>query len=67
VHATNTLTLNRFQFFGVMTREYLDQIVPVAASAPDCFKLSLWAGLFTSAMPAITRAYRYMYAGEIVL
>lgn len=58
VQATNMLTLNRFQFFGVMTNEYLDHIRPVAASAPDCLTLSLWAGLVTSASPAITSAWR---------
>ena len=52
VQATNILTLNKFQFFGVMTREYLDHIIPVAASAPDCLTLSLWAGLLASASPA---------------
>lgn len=40
-----------------MTREYLDQIVPVAANAPDCLTLSLWAGLFTSEIPASTSPY----------
>lgn len=30
---TKKLTANRFQFFGIMTNEYLDQISPVGAES----------------------------------
>lgn len=52
---TNILTLNRFQFFGIITREYLDQIAPVAVREADCETLILSAGRAKSPMPAITR------------
>lgn len=32
---TKKLTAKRFQFFGIITNEYLDQINPVAVSTPD--------------------------------
>ena len=51
------LTLKRFQFLGVITREYRDQIIPVAARAVDWVRLSFSAGLVMSASPAITRPW----------
>lgn len=54
VNATNKLTLNKLQFFGIITNEYLDQIVPVAAKDKHCDTLSLSAGLVKSPIPAIT-------------
>ena len=33
--AMATFTLNRFQFFGVITREYLDQMHPVSVIAVE--------------------------------
>jgi hypothetical protein len=35
VHATKRFTLKRFQFFGVMAKEYLVQINPVIPKAAD--------------------------------
>lgn len=55
VQATNTFTLNRFQFLGMITNEYLDQIQPVAAKAPDCDADNFSAGRAISPIPAITR------------
>lgn len=54
VNATKTLTLKRLQFLGMITRLYLDQIVPVAARDSDCGMLSLSAGLAISPNPANT-------------
>ena len=54
VSATNILTLNKLQFFGMMTSEYLDQIQPVAARERLCDMLSLSAGRCKSPIPAIT-------------
>jgi hypothetical protein len=39
----------------MITREYLDQITPVAAKDPDCPILSLSAGRCKSPIPAPTR------------
>lgn len=33
VAPTKTLTLNKLQFFGIMTNEYRDHMTPVAAKA----------------------------------
>lgn len=52
---TKILTLNRFQFFGMITKEYLDQIAPVAVREADCETLILSAGRVRSPIPAITR------------
>lgn len=54
---TKKLTQNRFQFFGIMTNEYLDQIRPVAVSTPDWEVLSFSAGRVISAKPATTRPH----------
>lgn len=51
------LTQNRFQFFGIMTSEYLDQIRPVAVSTADWEVLSFSAGRVISAKPAPTRPH----------
>jgi len=51
------LTANRFQFFGIMTKEYLDQIRPVAVSTADWERLSFSAGRVISASPAPTRPH----------
>jgi len=51
------LTANRFQFFGMMTKEYLDQIRPVAVSTADWERLSFSAGRVISASPAPTRPH----------
>lgn len=51
------LTQNRFQFFGMMTNEYLDQIRPVAVSTADWEVLSFSAGRVISAKPAATRPH----------
>lgn len=48
------LTEKRLQFLGVMTIEYLDQIIPVAVNAPDCAKLNFSGSLLISPKPAIT-------------
>lgn len=53
--ATNKLTLNKLQFLGIITREYLDQMHPVIARESDCETLSLSAGRVKSPIPAITR------------
>lgn len=55
--ATNRFTLNRLQFFGMMTREYLDQIRPVAANAAVWGILIASAGRCRSAIPAMTNPY----------
>merc|ERR1719427_2305838 len=52
--AKKTFTLNKFQFFGMITVEYRDQIVPVHARDRDWPKLSFSAGRARSAMPAMT-------------
>lgn len=57
VNATNTLTLNSAQFFGIITSEYRDQIIPVAASEEDWGTLILSAGLVRSPIPATTRPH----------
>lgn len=48
------LTLKRYQFLGMITREYLDQMVPVAARAVDWEADSFSAGRARSPRPAIT-------------
>lgn len=58
VHATNRFTLKRFQFFGVMAREYLVQITPVMPRAQDWLMEILFAGLCKSPRPAITSPYK---------
>lgn len=55
VAPTNTLTLNKLQFFGIMTREYLDHTIPVAASDEHWDMLSLSAGRVMSPILAITK------------
>ena len=40
---------NRFQFFGMMTIEYRDQIIPVAVSAVICDMLMFSTGRLMSA------------------
>lgn len=57
VNATKRFTLKRFQFFGVMAREYLVQINPVMPKAPDWLAEILFAGLCKSPRPAITRPH----------
>lgn len=49
------LTLNKDQFLGMMTNEYLDQMKPVAASEPHCRRLTFSTGRLMSPIPAITR------------
>lgn len=49
------LTLNKLQFFGIITREYLAQIQPVAAKEADWDTLKVSAGRVRSPIPAITR------------
>lgn len=55
VKNTKILTLNKLQFFGFITREYLDQIRPVAARADDWAILSFSAGRVKSPIPANTK------------
>lgn len=51
---TKTFTLNKLQFFGIMTREYRDHMTPVAANAEHWDMLILSAGRVMSPIPAIT-------------
>lgn len=54
---TKKFTANRLQFLGIITREYLDQIRPVAINTADCAVLSFSAGLVISAIPAHTKPH----------
>jgi hypothetical protein len=47
-------SLQRYQFLGMITIEYLLQIIPVKAKATVCVNDSLSAGLLKSPKPAIT-------------
>lgn len=57
VRPTNKLTLKRDQFLGMMTKEYRDQMNPVAAKAPDCLMLTFSTGRFMSPIPANTKPW----------
>lgn len=58
VHATKRFTLKRFQFLGMMAKEYLVQITPVMPKAQDWLMETLLAGLCRSPRPAITSPYK---------
>ena len=55
VPATNILTLNKLQFFGMITNEYLAHMTPVAANDPDCETLKVSTGRDKSPIPATTK------------
>lgn len=58
VQATNTLTANKLQFLGMITREYRDQMSPVAARDADWGMDKVSTGRFKSPNPAITKPWK---------
>lgn len=55
VNATNTLTAKRLKFFGIIIREYRDQIMPVIARELHWRTDNFSTGRFISPNPAITK------------
>lgn len=58
VAPTKTLTLNKLQFLGIITNEYRDHMIPVAAKAEHCDMLNFSAGRVISPIPAMTKPWK---------